>query len=128
MSTEPGHSPAPFALQRPLSDGGGYLIRDAFGDSLAALAFRTGDHPPEEQLANAMLLTAAPLLLAAAKLGREALAEDRRLTIEAHTVPDAATLAPDLSTLDEIALDVIADLDRKLAVIDAAIAAAEVQP
>jgi hypothetical protein len=128
MSTEPLHSPAPFALQLPLNGIGGYLIRDALGDSLAALAFQTGDHPPEEQLANALLLTAAPQLLVAARLGREALAEDRRLTIEAHTVPDPVTLEPDLATLEEIAESHLAELDRRLALVDAAIAATEIQP
>lgn len=57
------HSPAPWR-----ADAGehNYLIRDAFGDSLGALARRTGDHPADEQAANARLICAAPALLAAA--------------------------------------------------------------
>lgn len=62
----PAHSPAPFRLI-PAGEDHGHLVLDAFGDSLAALALRTGDHPPEEQLANARLFTAAPGLLTALK-------------------------------------------------------------
>lgn len=54
------HSPAPFRLQTGPS---GHLILDALGDSIAALALRTGDHDEAEQLANAQLLTAAPIML-----------------------------------------------------------------
>ncbi len=60
----PRHSPAPFRL---LSGKTSHIIRDAFGDSIGVLALWTGDHPPEEQLANAQLFTAAPAMLAALK-------------------------------------------------------------
>lgn len=122
MSRSADHSPAPFDLR---DSPQGYLIVDAFGDSVAALAYRTGDHPPAEQAANACLFKAAPLLLAAAKLGRAALAEDRRLTIEANCLIDSATMEPDPETLDEIAAPILAELDRQLAEVDAAIAVAE---
>lgn len=64
--SEPAHSPAPFRRLPPTADHG-HIILDALGDSIGALAYQTGDHPPEEQLANAVLFTAAPALLAALK-------------------------------------------------------------
>ncbi|MFN3523918.1 MAG: hypothetical protein ACK4YQ_16855 [Phenylobacterium sp.] len=115
------HSPAPFRLDTTVC---GHVIVDALGDSIAGLALRTGDHPAEEQLANALLFAAAPALLAAARLGRAAIAQDRLLTIESATVPRPGTLEPDLSTLDEDAAAIVAELDLQLAQIDAAIAAA----
>lgn len=62
----PAHSPAPF---RHIAATGqhGHLILDAFGDSIGGLARETGDHPREEQLANARLFTASPGLLASLK-------------------------------------------------------------
>ena len=56
----PRHSPAPFRL---LSGQTSHIIRDAIGDSIGVLALWTGDHPPEEQLANAQLFAAAPAML-----------------------------------------------------------------
>ena len=58
------HSPAPFRRLPRLADGG-HIIVDALGDSIGALAHRTGDHTPEEQLANAILFEASPKMLAA---------------------------------------------------------------
>ncbi|MDZ4370223.1 MAG: hypothetical protein U1C74_02220, partial [Phenylobacterium sp.] len=87
----------------------------------------TGDHPSEEQLANADLFVAAPALLAAARIGRKAVADDLRLTIEAHTVPRQETLEPDLATLEEIAKPIVKQLTMALAAIDSAIALAGVQ-
>ncbi len=121
------HSPAPFKLhsRRPKgSDRGGHIILDAFGDSIAGLAWQTGDHSAAEQLANAQLFTASPLLLAAARLGRQAIADDLRLTVEGHTVPDAATLEPDFASLDEVAKPVVEELHLRLKAVDAAISAA----
>jgi hypothetical protein len=128
--SEVAHSPSPFRLlTRPasptLGDVGGYLVVDAMGDSIGALAARTGDHPPEEQLANAHLFKAAPLLLEAARIGRAAVAIDLALTIEAHTVPDPETLKPDLTTMEAIAVPFMTDLVRLLEQIDTAIASAE---
>lgn len=60
------HSPAPFR-RVPATADHGHIILDAMGDSVGSLAYRTGDHPVEEQLANAVLFTAAPALLAALK-------------------------------------------------------------
>lgn len=65
---ETAHSPAPFQLTGGDAGVVGYIIYDAMGDSIGVLAYRTGDHPPEEQLANARLFTASPSLLAALKL------------------------------------------------------------
>jgi len=125
----PAHSPAPFRLvvRKPTTrmDPGGYIILDRLGDSIGGLAAQTGDHPAEEQLANAHLFKASPDLLAAAKLGRAAIAQDLELTIEGHTVPLAVNLAPDLSTLDAIAGPIVAALEAQLAQIDAAIRRAE---
>lgn len=64
--TTPSHSPAPFR-RVPATKDHGHLILDAFGDSIGALARSTGDHPEDEQLANAKLFTASPKLLAALK-------------------------------------------------------------
>lgn len=64
--TEQAHSPAPFTLIEATADHG-YLVLDALGDSIGALAWSTGDHPPEEQRANARLFMAAPDILAALK-------------------------------------------------------------
>lgn len=67
-------SPAPFMLRsRPPKgeDRGGHLIVDAMGDGVAALAWQTGDHPAEEQLANARLFTAAPTMLHALRDAEE---------------------------------------------------------
>lgn len=61
---EADHSPAPFRLVRSI---GGFIITDAMGDSIGVLARSTGDHPAEEQLANAELFVASPKLLAALK-------------------------------------------------------------
>lgn len=64
--SEPRHSPAPF--QRIAATNlHGHLIKDALGDTIGVLARETGDHPAEEQLANAQLFTASPLLLVALK-------------------------------------------------------------
>ncbi|MCY1648150.1 hypothetical protein OVA11_14090 [Caulobacter sp. SL161] len=60
---EPAHSPAPFQLRGGNPPPVGYVIYDAMGDSIGALAYATGDHPAEEQLANARLFTASPKLL-----------------------------------------------------------------
>jgi hypothetical protein len=68
---EPAHSPAPFQLRGGNPPPVGYVIYDAMGDSIGALAYATGDHPAEEQLANARLFTASPSLLAALKLLNE---------------------------------------------------------
>jgi len=58
------HSPAPFfADETPLC----FIIRDAIGDSMGTLALHTGDHPIEEQRANAHLFAGSGELLAAAK-------------------------------------------------------------
>lgn len=65
--SEPRHSPAPFRRIQ----GHGHIILDAMGDSIGILAAQTGDHPAEEQLANALLFTASPKLLAALKLLNE---------------------------------------------------------
>lgn len=64
---ETAHSPAPFR-RVPADRSHGHIILDAMGDSIGVLAHSTGDHSPEEQLANARLLTASPSLLAALKL------------------------------------------------------------
>jgi len=64
---ELAHSPAPFS-GAPATRDHGHIILDAMGDSIGVLAHSTGDHPPEEQLANAVLFTASPKLLAALKL------------------------------------------------------------
>ncbi|HEY3697602.1 hypothetical protein [Phenylobacterium sp.] len=58
---ERDHSPAPFRLNS--TPGQAHILLDRFGDSIGALAYRTGDHPPEEQLANALLFRASPQLL-----------------------------------------------------------------
>lgn len=63
---ETAHSPAPFALVEA-TENHGYVIVDAMGDSIGALAFRTGDHPPEEQRANALLFAGAADLFEAAR-------------------------------------------------------------
>ena len=62
--SEPAHSPAPFRLE---SHPTCHRVVDAFGDTCGVLASHTGDHPREEQLANAQLFTAAPQLLAELK-------------------------------------------------------------
>lgn len=63
------HSPGPFRLSSRAPDGrldaGGHIIIDAMGDSIGALAFRTGDHLPEEQLANARLFRASATMFEA---------------------------------------------------------------
>lgn len=56
----PAHSPAPFGL---VEGNQSWFITDSLGDSIAALAKRTGDHGVGEQLANARLFTAAPDLM-----------------------------------------------------------------
>ena len=116
------HSPPPFTLH---TSRHGHVICDRLGDSIAGLALSTGDHPAEEQLANARLFAASPKLLEAAKVGRAAIAMDRQLTIEGATVPLAGSLEPDLSTLDTDVQAVVAELDAQLALIDRAIAEAE---
>ena len=63
---ETAHSPAPFR-RRSGEPQGAHIIVDALGDSIGVLAFATGDHPPEEQLANAQLFIASPVVLAAIK-------------------------------------------------------------
>ena len=63
--SEPKHSPAPFGV---IATKSGYFIIDKLGDSIGALAGSTGDHPPEEQQANAYLFGAAPDLLRTLKL------------------------------------------------------------
>lgn len=71
----PLHSPAPFfADETPLC----FIIRDAIGDSMGTLALHTGDHPIEEQRANAHLFAGSGELLAAAK---GMLAEWERLSL-----------------------------------------------
>ena len=65
--TDPAHSPHPFTLVKGCAGSHGHLILDAFSDSIAALAVKTGDHPPEEQLANAMLFVHSPHMLQALK-------------------------------------------------------------
>lgn len=119
----PAHAPAPFALVSPKD--GGHVILDAFRDSIAGMAPSRGDHTPEELLATAWLFIASPALLAAARIGRRAIAQDRHFTIEGATVPLAGTLEPDLSTLDDDAKEIVAELDAQLAQIDAAIKLAE---
>lgn len=122
-------SPGPYQLvcREPNGkrDEGGHLVLDALGDSIAALAYRTGDHPAEEQCANAQLLAASWDLLAAAKLGRAAIAEDLNATIEAHSILDPGSLKPDLNTLDDVARPIVNRLTAQLDQVDAAIAAAE---
>lgn len=61
---EQAHSPAPFRLE---SHPTCHRVVDAFGDTCGVLASTTGDHPREEQLANAQLFVAAPRLLAELK-------------------------------------------------------------
>lgn len=119
----PAHSPAPFSLVS-LPDGG-HVILDAFRDSIAGMAPSRGDHTPEELLATARLFVASPALLASARLGRRAIAQDRHFTIEGATVALPGTLEPDMSTLDEDVKEVVAELDAQLRQIDAAIALAE---
>lgn len=53
------HSPAPFSTRQTSA---GWLIVDAMGDSIGALALRTGDHPEEEQEANVKLFASSPLI------------------------------------------------------------------
>jgi hypothetical protein len=117
----PSHSEPPFKIDHGRT---GYQILDRFGNSICLVPRATIGADEAEQLANAKLFTAAPALLAAAKLGRAAIAQDRLLTIESATVPRPDTLEPDLSTLDEDAAAIVAELDLQLAQIDAAIAAA----
>lgn len=62
QAAAPAHSPAPFDMRLTPN---GFILIDAMGDSIGALAGRTGDHPPEEQLANAFLFMVSPELLAA---------------------------------------------------------------
>lgn len=59
------HSPFPFRL---VTTSRGYIIADALGDSIGALARETGDHDIEEQLENALLFRAAPELRAVVAL------------------------------------------------------------
>lgn len=123
----PAHSPGSFRLySRPPkgSDPGGHVITDACGDSMGGLAWKTGDHPPEEQLANAQLWAASSDLLEAAQLGRSSIAKDLRLTIEGHTVPMVGSHEPDLSTLEAIAQPVVSALQARLRKVDAAISRA----
>ena len=123
--SERAHSPAPFALHsRPPKgrDPGGHVIADAMGDSMGGLAYRTGDHPPEEQAANARLFTASADLLSIAEVARDALAEDLRLTVEAHCLLEPGTLAPQFATLDEVAVPVVERLTAEIARIDATLA------
>ena len=61
----PAHSPAPFGLVETET---GFILTDSLGDSIGALARSTGDHPEEEQLANAWLFFGAPDLLRTMKL------------------------------------------------------------
>lgn len=83
------HSPAPFRI---VETEHVYLIVDAMGDSIGALARRTGDHPPEEQLANARLFARAPqLLIAAANLLRHR--PPSRSASESASAADWASLA-----------------------------------
>lgn len=122
-------SPGPYRLVSRKPDGrldaGGHLVLDALGDSIGGLAYRTGDHTPEEQLANAQLFTASLQLLEAAKVGRAALAADLAATLEAHCLLVPGTLEPRPDTIDEAARPVVAELYRQLDMVDAAIAAAE---
>ena len=83
----PLHSPAPFfADETPLC----FIIRDAIGDSMGTLALHTGDHPIEEQRANAHLFAGSGELLAAAK---GMLAEwDKRMLVPGCPRPDPQTV------------------------------------
>lgn len=65
MNDKIKHSPTPFFATFGPSSA---VIRDAWGDSIAAMAYATGDHPQEEQKANCSLFLASAELLAAAKL------------------------------------------------------------
>lgn len=122
-------SPGPYrvASRRPEHerDPGGHLVLDVMGDSIGGLAYRTGDHPPEEQLANAQLFAASWQLFHAAKLGRKALAADLAATLEAHCVLDPKTHEPDPTTIDAVARPIVAELYVQIDMVDAAIAAAE---
>lgn len=57
---ETAHSPEPFRVDETQR---GFLLFDALGDSIGALALETGDHPYEEQRANAHLFAGSPELL-----------------------------------------------------------------
>lgn len=122
-------SPGPFrrVSREPAGkrDAGGHLVLDAFGDSIGGLAYRTGDHLPEEQLANAQLFAASWELFHAVKLGRAALAADLAATLESHCVLDPETHEPDPATMDDVARPIVAELYRQIDLVDAAIAAAE---
>lgn len=61
----PAYSPAPFGIRETQK---GYLLIDSFGDSIASLAAARGDHPAEEQRANACLFGASPDLLRVLKM------------------------------------------------------------
>lgn len=116
------HAKAPFRLQ---AVGGGHYIFDADGRCISGLAPAAPTHTPAQLLATARLFVASPGLLAAARLGRRAIAQDRHFTIEGATVPLPGSLEPDMSTLDDDAKEIVAELDAQLAQIDAAIALAE---
>ncbi len=88
--SEPRHSPAPFQLRGGDPPPVGYVIYDASGDSIGALAYRTGDHPAEEQLANALLFTASADLLKAARDLVETLRGEPDL--DPHSLGAVATL------------------------------------
>lgn len=99
------HSPAPFSARHSPS---GWLIVDSMGDSIAGLALRTGDHPAEEQEANAKLFVSSPLIadvlrrllvevdaeIDQRKFGgnSEAFAGLNALSVEAHAVLAAALI------------------------------------
>lgn len=89
-------------------------------------------HPDEElteqDITNGALILAAPALLAAARLGRRAIDQDRHLIIEGAAILHPVTLEPDLATLDEDARRIVAELDAQLAQVDAAIALAGPRP
>lgn len=66
MTQHAQHSPGPFRVVGTRS--GGWLILDCIGDSIGSLAGRTGDHPAEEQEANARLFAGSWTMAEALRL------------------------------------------------------------
>lgn len=83
------------------------------------------DGPDSEVEANARLIAAAPDMLKALELARGYVRDELKCLLESNCLLNKETFEPDRSTLDDDAREMVEEVEKDLAVIDAAIASAK---